>query len=177
MKISEELQTCVVHFGQMGGHWGFNRTVGQMLALLIFNEAPLNADQISEMLTISRGNTSMGLKELQSWQLISTEPVSGERKIYYKANGDIWQLSMQIANQRRKREIEPTLTMLRRQMMSSTSNPDTYIHEKMKESLELLEMVDQSLQQIQYLEPDQIKTLLKIGGQVGKVLKLKDKFF
>ena len=84
---------------------------------------------------------------------------------------------MQIATQRRKREIEPTLTMLRKQMMSPQTKEDSYINNKMKESLELLEMVDDSLQQIQYLEPEQIKTLLKLGSQVNKVLELKDKFF
>ena len=177
MNLDDDLQSCVVHFGEMSGHWGFNRTVGQMLALLIFNEAPLNADQIGEMLNISRGNVSMGLKELQAWQLIRTQPVKDDRKTYFTAMGDIWELSMQIATQRRKREIEPTLTMLRKQMMSPNTQDKSYIHNKIEESLELLEMVDQSLQQIQHLEPEQIKTLLKLGGQVNKVLELKDKFF
>jgi DNA-binding transcriptional regulator GbsR (MarR family) len=68
MKLSSQAQAFVLHFGEMGSRWGFNRTVGQMLALLTIHSAPLNADQLAQALKISRGNVSMGLKELQAWR-------------------------------------------------------------------------------------------------------------
>ena len=93
MELPTELESFVVHFGEMGSRWGFNRTVGQMLAVIVFTEQALNADQIAKMLGISRGNVSMGIKELQSWQLIRVHHQPGDRKDYFKPAGTIWELA------------------------------------------------------------------------------------
>jgi DNA-binding transcriptional regulator GbsR (MarR family) len=71
MKITPMIASFVMHFGEMGSRWGFNRTVGQIYALLVMTEEPLSANDIAETLSISRGNVSMGLKELASWQLVT----------------------------------------------------------------------------------------------------------
>ena len=70
MKMTPLITSAVMHFGEMGSRWGFNRTVGQILALIVLNEEPISAQEIADALNISRGNTSMGLKELQSWRLV-----------------------------------------------------------------------------------------------------------
>ena len=78
MKMTPLITSAVMHFGEMGSRWGFNRTVGQILALIVLNEEPISAQEVADALNISRGNTSMGLKELQSWRLVKQHlvPVS-----------------------------------------------------------------------------------------------------
>ena len=113
MKMSPKVEAFVYHFGEMGSKWGFNRTVGQIYALLVVNDQPLNANQIGEALSISRGNVSMGIKELHSWQLINLKHIPGDRKEYYSPKGTIWEMANRVFEERRKREVDPTLTLLR----------------------------------------------------------------
>lgn len=89
MKMSPSTQSFVLHFGEMGSRWGFNRTVGQIYALIVVNEDAINADDLAAALSISRGNVSMGLKELLSWRLIKRQHVPGDRKEYFTADGSI----------------------------------------------------------------------------------------
>ncbi|WP_416305948.1 GbsR/MarR family transcriptional regulator [Neptunicella sp. SCSIO 80796] len=176
MPLSAELESCVMHFGEMGSRWGFNRTVGQMFALIVFTEEPLNADQIAATLGISRGNVSMGIKELQSWQLIRTQSLPGDRKDYFKPNGSIWDLAMQVMVERRKREMDPTLSLLRSQLIANENNDiSEYTRTQMHDIHNLLEMFGGWFDDMQRMKPEQLKTLLKLGSGVGKVLDMKER--
>ncbi|WP_444997227.1 GbsR/MarR family transcriptional regulator [Aliikangiella sp. IMCC44359] len=175
MELPSELETFVVHFGEMGSRWGFNRTVGQMFAVIVFNETPLNADQIAQMLSISRGNVSMGIKELQSWQLIRVHHQPGDRKDYFKPAGTIWELALQVLSERRKREVEPTLSLLRGQLMNEQQTEHPFATQKVREIHDLLELFNTWFDDIHKMNSDSLKTLLKLGAGVGKVLELKDK--
>lgn len=176
MTLSTELESCIMHFGEMGSRWGFNRTVGQMFALIVFTEEPLNADQIATTLGISRGNVSMGIKELQSWQLIRTQSLPGDRKDYFKPNGSIWDLAMQVMIERRKREMDPTLSLLRSQLITNENNDiGDYASSQMHAIHDLLEMFGGWFDDMQRMKPEQLKTLLKLGSGVGKVLDMKDR--
>ncbi|NVK88926.1 MAG: MarR family transcriptional regulator, partial [Gammaproteobacteria bacterium] len=156
--------------------WGFNRTVGQMLALIVLSEQPLNAEQIAEMLGVSRGNVSMGLKELQSWQLIRTQPQPGDRKDYFKPAGSIWELALQVLAERRKREVEPTLSLLRSELMNADNVPEQqYAQQKMQEIHDLIELFSRWFDDVNKMNPESLKTLLKLGSGVGKVLGMKDR--
>lgn len=177
MKLSSKLETFVVHFGEMGSRWGFNRTVGQMLALMVIYPRPLNADDISEALHISRGNVSMGIKELQSWRLIKVHRVAGDRKDYYSAAGDISTLALTVIEERRKREVEPTLSILRSGLLMHSENEvDDHANQKMQEILNLLEQFTQWADQLQRLSPQQLEQLLSLGSGVSKILEFKDRF-
>ena len=103
------MRTFVGHFGEMGSRWGINRTVGQIYALIFVSSAPLNADDIAEKLEFSRSNVSMGLKELQAWRLVSLRHLPGDRREYFEAPSDAWEIFRTLAEERRRREIEPTL--------------------------------------------------------------------
>ncbi len=175
MKIPADLESLTVHFGEMGSRWGFNRTVGQMLALIVFYEEPLNADQIATMLSVSRGNVSMGIKELQSWQLIRVHHTPGDRKDYFKPAGSIWDLALQVLAERRKREVEPTLSLLRSHLMDEETNNNAQIREKVQETHELIELFNNWFDDIQRMSPTQLMGLLKLGSNVSKVLDFKDK--
>ena len=117
MNTTPLVQSFVAHFGEMGSRWGINRTVGQIYALLFVSEKPLNADEIAESLSFSRSNVSMGLKELASWRLVKLQHYPGDRREYFSTPDDVLAIFKTLAEERKKREVEPTLTMLRGAMM------------------------------------------------------------
>ena len=170
------IQACVMHFGEMGSRWGINRTVGQMYALLVLSEEPLTADQIAETLGFSRSNVSMGLKELQSWELVRLQHIPGDRKEYYSAPAQIWDIAKTLIEQRRKREIDPTLSTLRGLLMSKPSNQEEkYAQQRMREMHDLIEMLTKWTAEIQRLDDARLQKLLKLGNNLSKVLDMKDK--
>lgn len=177
MKLNHELQSVVLHFGEMGSRWGFNRTVGQMLGLIVLSETPLSAEQIAEQLNISRGNVSMATKELQSWQLIRIHRESGDRKDYYLANGSIWELGQQVMAERVKREINPTLSLMRSHILNNGDESPTppYALEQIQEVHDLLELFMLWFADVQNMKQEHVKALMKMGAGVGKVLEFKDK--
>ncbi|WJG09828.1 GbsR/MarR family transcriptional regulator [Aliiglaciecola sp. LCG003] len=177
MKMTPMIETFVMHFGEMGSRWGFNRTVGQMYALLVVNEQPLSANDIAEALSISRGNVSMGLKELQSWRLVQIQHVAGDRKDYFKALGSIWDMANKVFEERRKREMDPTLSVLRDILLDQPANQqEEYAQHRLQEIHELLENMTKWSEELQRLSPEKLTTLMKLGSGVGKVLDMKDKF-
>jgi DNA-binding transcriptional regulator GbsR (MarR family) len=177
MKLSQLQQTFVLHFGEMGSRWGINRTVGQIYALLYLSEKPLNADDICEALSFSRSNVSMGLKELDSWQLIRLKHLPEDRRDYYTTPEDVWEIVRTLIEQRRKREIEPTMTMLRDVLMENQGNPDEqYAQGKLLEMHNLIEMFTDWYNEMQQMNNERIADLLKLGPKVFKLYEIKDKF-
>ena len=169
-------QSFILHFGEMGSKWGFNRTVGQILGLMIITEEMINAEQIAENLSISRGNVSMALKELQSWRLVKTVHIQGDRKEYYTAIGDIWTMAFTVMEERRKREVEPTLTALRDVLLADAKgDKDKYAQQRVKELHDLLEQASVWSDEFQKMEAANLKRLVKLGSGVGKVISIKDK--
>lgn len=170
------IQACVMHFGEMGSRWGINRTVGQIYALLVLSEAPLTADDIVEQLQFSRSNVSMGLKELQSWELIESRHVQGDRKEYYNAPDDIWRIAKILLEQRRKREIDPTLSTLRDLLLTeATNDKEVFAQKRMQEMHDMIDMLTQWTVEIQHMDTERLQTLLKLGKSVSKLLDMKDK--
>lgn len=177
MIMSAKIQAFVMHCGEMGSRWGFNRTIGQMYGLLVINEEALTANQLSEQLNISRGNVSMGIKELQSWRLIQVQHKPGDRKEYYSPAGSIWEMANRIFEERRKREIDPTLSVLRDNLLNEpANNEEVYAQEKMHEIHDLLETITFFASELQGMSPEKLNTLMKLGSGIGKVLDMKDRF-
>ncbi len=178
MQLSGSTEVFVMHFGEMGSRWGFNRTVGQMLALIVIHPEPLNADQIATMLGISRGNVSMGLKELSAWRLITSYKQQGDRKEYFKAAGSIWDLARTVFEERARREMAPTLSLLRSQLLETPGDDaQAHAHEKMAELHDLLEMLAEWSNSISSLNQEQLQRLMKMGTGVGKVLEFKGRLW
>jgi len=170
------IQACVMHFGEMGSRWGINRTVGQIYALLVLSETPLSADDIVEQLLFSRSNVSMGLKELQSWELIESRHIQGDRKEYYNAPDDIWRIAKILLEQRRKREIDPTLSTLRDLLLTKTNDSkELFAQKRMQEMHDMIDMLTQWTIEIQHMDTERLKSLLKLGRSVSKLLDMKDK--
>ncbi len=112
MKLTEAKQQFISNWGAFGTHWGINRTMAQIHALLLVSPDPMTQDDIMEELNISRGNTNMNIRELINWGLVDRVLLPGERKEFFSAEKDIWKVVKQIVKERKKRELEPMLQLL-----------------------------------------------------------------
>ena len=113
MKLSPASEKFVLHWGEMGARWGVNRTQGQIHALLYLSPQPVHADEIAETLGIARSNVSMGLKELLTWDLIQVTNTLGDRRDFFTAPHDPWEVVQIVVEGRKRREIDPTVALLR----------------------------------------------------------------
>ena len=113
MKFEESKKRFVDAWGALGNSWGVPRTMSQIHALLMIAPEALTADDVMESLGISRGNVSMGLRALEDWGIVHKEYIPGDRKKYYKAEKDIWKISTQIAKERKRKELDPLLDVLK----------------------------------------------------------------
>ena len=166
----------VAHFGEMGSRWGINRTVGQMYALIFLSPRPLNADEIAETLEFSRSNVSMGLKELQAWRLVKLSHQPGDRREYFEAPKDVWEIFRVVAAERRRREVAPTLSILRESLMANANHPeDKFAQERMREMHELIDRLMTWFDDVQRLAPETAMQLMGMGAAVTRVLEFKDR--
>jgi DNA-binding transcriptional regulator GbsR (MarR family) len=172
-ELSPLAQKFVLHFGEMGSRWGINRTVGQIYALLYVLGKPLNADDIAEHLSFSRSNVSMGLKELQSWRLVKLMHQPGDRREYFEPPKDVWDIFKTLLEERRRRELEPTLSMLRDALLASpASDADRVAQERMRQMYELIEMASSWFDDVQRLSPETLASLMKMGATVKKLVDM-----
>jgi DNA-binding transcriptional regulator GbsR (MarR family) len=169
-------QSFVLHFGEMGSRWGINRTVGQIYALLYVSDRPLCADDVVEALGVSRSNVSMGLKELQGWRLVRLEHRPGDRRDFFSTPEEVWTIFKILAEERQRREIDPTLSMLRDALLESPSDPaERHAQARMRAMHELIEQVTDWFAEVRKLSPATLEKLMKLGAKVQKVLEFKDK--
>src|SRR6266700_5289094 len=111
--LSPVQQKFVLHWGEMGTRWGINRTVAQIHALLYISQKPLNAEQIAETLGVARSNVSTSLKELQGWGIVKLVHLAGDKRDHFDSMKDVWEMFRVVLDERKRREIDPTLAMLR----------------------------------------------------------------
>ena len=169
MNLSSLEQDFVLHFGEMGSRWGINRTVGQIYALLFLSQHPLNAEQIVHKLGFSRSNVSMGLKELQSWNLVHLKHLPDDRRDYFATPDDLWEIVRTLIAERKKREIDPTLTKLRAlEMESSATDADAHALHKIAELRQLVELLTGWYDDMNRLETDRLVQLLALGSKLQK---------
>lgn len=172
MNVTPLKQRFILHFGEMGSRWGINRTVGQIYALLYVSANPLHADNIVDALGLSRSNVSMGLKELQAWHLVRSQHLPDDRREYFSAPDDIWEIFRVLIRERRIREIDPTLSLLRGALMENPAGEeDEYAAQRMQDMLELIELTTGWIDDVQDLAPNTVVQLMKLGGGVTKFLK------
>lgn len=172
MKLTPTMQRCVLHWGEMAGRWGISRSVAQIHALLFLAPEPLTAEAIAETLNVARSNVSVSLKELQTWDLVSVTHQLGDRRDYFQARKDIWEVLTMIMDGRKKREIDPTLQMLRE--CSADARKDHETPEPVKERialvLEFLEEVSGWYDQIRAMPRPTLLKLMRMGTKVAKIV-------
>src|SRR5215469_4448834 len=125
MRLTPVMQRYVVHWGEMGSRWGLNRSVAQVHALLYLSSQPLHADEIAETLGIARSNVSVALKELVSWELVQTTQTLGDRRDFFIAKRDPWEVVRVIVEGRKRRELDPTVGFLRQCAAELKSDGET----------------------------------------------------
>ena len=166
----------VNHFGEMGSRWGINRTVGQIYALLYISPEPINADEIAKALDFSRSNVSMGLKELQAWRLVRLRHLPNDRREYFEAPEDVWEIFRVLAEERRRREVEPTLSMLRSALLQDpASEAEQHAQARMREMHDLIDRLTIWFDDVQKLSPATAKQLMGMGAKVSRVLEFRDR--
>lgn len=176
MNLPPLIQSFVLHFGEMGSRWGINRTVGQIYALLYVSPEPLCADQIVEALGISRSNVSMSLRELQAWNLVLLKYLPDDRRDFFTTPDDVWQILRTLAEERKKREIDPTLSVLREILMQQPSSEDErFAQGRMAEMHSLIERLTTWYDDVKKLDTDRLTMLLGLGARITKLLEAKDK--
>ena len=173
MELTPIAQRFIVHWGEMGEKWGINRTVAQIQGLLYISPEPLNAEEISATLSVARSTVSVGLHELESWGIVRTVHVLGDRTDRFEVKGDVYEMFRFIVDYRKRREVDPTLQMLRESVTElEVSNEDTHTQEKMGAMLELFETLDTLYQQAQKIPTKKIVRIAKMSDVVSKMLKL-----
>src|SRR4249920_2959700 len=112
-KLSPVQQKFILHWGEMGTRWGINRTVAQIHALLFISLQPLNAEEIVQLLGVARSNASTSLKELQGWGIVKMVHVLGDKRDHFESMKDVWEMFRVVMDERKKREFDPTMAMLK----------------------------------------------------------------
>ena len=173
MQLSPSVEKYVLHWGEMGTRWGTNRTVAQIQALLYLSPEPLRADQIVDALSVARSNVSTSIRELQSYGLVRMTHVLGDRRDYYESLHDVWDLFRAIIDQRKQRELNPTLSMLRKVSEEVDAESDTHplTRERILNMLKFVETVSDWYEQINDIPTSTLTKLMKLGKGITKLTK------
>jgi DNA-binding transcriptional regulator GbsR (MarR family) len=174
MRLTPVMERYVLHWGEMGARWGVNRSVAQIHALLYLAPAPLTAEEIADTLALARSNVSTSLRELQSWGLVSLTHVMGDRRDHFEAKSDLWDMLLTIVEERKRREVDPTLTMLRQCVIEAEQDQETpaEIKARIERMLTFLETLANWYVQMRRLPKSTLVALMKMGARVAKVVKL-----
>ena len=170
MKLTPIMRKYILHWGEMGSRWGMNRTVSQIHALLYLAPAPLPAEEIAETLSVARSNVSASLKELQNWGIVRMTHVMGDRRDHFLAVKDNWEMLIVIIEERKRREIDPTLAMLNECVEQAEKDKvtDPEIKRRITEMLEFTETLNNWSEQMKKLPKPTLIKLMKMGAKVAK---------
>jgi|FaiFalFF_MnMetaG_3_1042247.scaffolds.fasta_scaffold09821_1 DNA-binding transcriptional regulator GbsR (MarR family) len=173
-KLDPIVRRFILHWGEMGTRWGLNRTVAQIHALLYLSPRPLNAEEIAESLGISRSNVSTSLKELQGWGVVRVVHIPGDRRDYFETIPDVWEMFKIILSERKRRELDPTLALLRAAVAElERSSLDPTVKERVFEIADFFETIDAAYHKLHRLPTGAIRRLVKLGDRVLRALGVK----
>lgn len=167
-----EAEAFILHWGEMGTHWGVNRSVSQIHALLYLSDQPLHAEQICTRLGLARSNVSNGLKELQSYAIIKRTHMAGDRRDHFVAEADLWAMLMQITSERKKREIDPTIAHLNQLAADLQGRDDVpaHVRERIERMHEFMGNLAGWYDDVRRLPKPTLVTLMKLGSKVARFL-------
>jgi len=171
MQLTSVMERFVLHWGEMGSRWGVNRTVAQIHALLFLSDRPLHAEEIAETLAVARSNVSTSLRELQSWELVHVMHLRGDRRDHFEALHDVREIFRTIAEGRKRREIDPTLSVLRDCVTEAGDETPVSVRQRMSETLEFLELMASIFEEVKQLPDSGLIKWLKTGLKARKILE------
>lgn len=176
MELSPTMQKFILHWGEMGTRWGINRTVAQAHALLFISPKPLNAEQIAETLSVARSNVSTSLKELQGWGIIRVVHVLGDRRDHFESVKDVWELFRQVLDERKRREIDPTLAILRDciaeadKTRGKSESLESHARDRLNDLLEFFETMTGWYDQVRRMPMPALKKFIRAGEKIRKLI-------
>ena len=173
MHMTPAVEKYVLHWGEMGTRWGTNRTVAQIQALLYLSPKPLRADEIVDLLSVARSNVSTSIRELQSYGLVRMIHVLGDRRDYFESLHDVWELFRVIIEQRKQRELNPTLTMLRGcvEEIEGEKETDAITKERIRNMLTFVETTSSWYEEISDIPTSTLTKLMALGKKITKLVK------
>ena len=172
MELTLAAQQFVLHWGEMGTRWGINRTVAQTHALLFLSPQPMHAEDIVKTLRVARSHVSTSLRELQSWGIVRVVHILGDRRDYFESVKDVWEMFGIILEERKRREIDPTVAMLQNcfDQAGTDGNTPEYTRRRIGEMLTFMETVETWYSQVRRLPREAQVRLLKLGRKLPRVL-------
>jgi DNA-binding transcriptional regulator GbsR (MarR family) len=162
----------VITWGEMGAKWGINRTVAQIHALLFLSPRPLHAEEIAATLGVARSNVSTSLRELQGWGIVKVAHLLGDRRDHFESMKDVWEMFRIIVDERKKREADPVLAMLR-ETSAEAKKPgaaDAYTRERLADMLQFFELMTTWCEQTRRLPTPAVVRMVKMGDKLGRLL-------
>ena len=174
VKLSPVQQKFILHWGEMGTRWGINRTVAQIHALLFISPKPLHAEQIAEALSVARSNVSTSLKELQGWGIVRLVHVLGDKRDHFESMKEVWEMFRVVLDERKKREIDPTLAILRDCITEAERDAETdkYTEQRLRDLASFFEMTTAWYAQIRSWPTGALTRFVKLGDKARKLLGL-----
>ena len=171
-QLSPAVERFILHWGDLGGQWGVNRSVAQIHAFLYLSERPLTAEDIAETLGLARSNVSNSIKELMAWRLIHRVPVRGDRRDHFEAETDIWEMVTRIAQGRKEREIDPAAEALRACMTEAERDDQIspVALKRLEEMLDFVETINRWYEQMLGVPKPALIALIKMGSKVTSLL-------
>jgi DNA-binding transcriptional regulator GbsR (MarR family) len=171
-RLSPTAQKFILHWGEMGTKWGVNRTVAQVHALLFLSQHPLSAEEIADALSVARSNVSTSLRELQGWRIVRVAPVLGDRRQHFESIKDVWELFRVIVQERKKREVDPTIDVVRECVADAEKGgaSEEYARKRLEEMLQFITTMDTIFDEFQRLPPAAARGIVKLRGHVRKLL-------
>lgn len=171
MDLSPTLSRFVLHWGEMGTRWGVNRTVAQIHALLYISGRPMHAEEIADTLGVARSNVSTSIRELQGWNLVRLVHLAGDRRDHFETSTQVWELVRTIVRERQRREIAPTIEVLRELLADPALSKDpAEARTRLRETLELLETLTVWSDEMLRLDTATLTKVLKLGARIKKLL-------
>jgi len=165
-------ENFILHWGEMGQLWGINRTMAQIHALLFISPEPLSANEIMEELQISRGNVSMALRELIAWGIVNRVHMKGERREFYTTEKDVWSMFRIITRERKRREVDPTITVLRESVADLNEMPDEEGQYEREQLQSLLDFFETGVDVYEEVEKQNPQSMIKVIGTALGLKKL-----
>lgn len=161
----------VLHWGEMGSRWGVNRTVAQIHALLFISARPMHADEITQILGVARSNVSTSLRELQNFNLVRVVHMLGDRRDHFESSGDVWELLRAIVLERKAREFDPTVAVLRECLAHPELGRETAAaRQRLQETLSLMDTLSTWVDDMLKLPQQTLLKLLKLGSKIQALL-------
>ena len=172
MELTATAKKFILHWGEMGARWGLNRTVAQIHALLYLSPRPLHAETIADTLSVARSNVSASLRELQGWGIVRVTHQLGDRRDHFESMKDVWEMFRVIIEERKRREIDPTLELLLGcvQDLTKAGPAEAYTRERIQEMLEFMESMTAIYKEASALPSGTIHRLARMRGRLAKLL-------